>query len=274
MYTIYLRRLFEIGHTIAGDLKRRHIMDIRDAIAQQRGHGAAVGFIRAASAVFTWAIKRGWDGIEINPASRGSEDLRRGSLLAWTQEEADVALARLPEHLRRVVVLALYTAARRGDLCAMTWENYDGECLEFVPQKTRRKTVDPVVVPCHPILKAELDAWRVETKTRTILTDAQGKPWKPNLLSHALPAALPKIGLSNELNVHGLRKLAATNLADAGCTTHEIAAIAGHHTLAMVELYTRTANRRRLAKSAIGRLLDLKTGGPVDNVLRMRGRGR
>jgi hypothetical protein len=38
-------------------------------------------------------------------------------------------------------------------------------------------------------------------------------------------AWLPRIGLPGELNVHGLRKLAAASLADAGCSTHEIAAI-------------------------------------------------
>ena len=37
------------------------------------------------------------------------------------------------------------------------------------------------------------------------------------------------------MNVHGLRKLAAVKLAEAGWTTHEIAAVTGHHTLAMVE---------------------------------------
>jgi integrase len=56
------------------------------------------------------------------------------------------------------------------------------------------------------------------------------------------------------LNVHGLRKLAATALAEAGCTPHEIAAVTGHKSLAMVELYTRSAAQERLALTAIGRL--------------------
>lgn len=270
MYVIYLRDLNGVGDVPAHEIKRPHIRMIRDAIAQKRGDGAAIGFIRAVSGLFTWAIRSEWEGIEANPAKDCTDDLNKGHLTPWTQEEADVAIARLPEHLRRVVVLALYTAARRGDLCAMTWADYDGESLEFIPQKTRRKTTEPLTIPCHPTLKAELDAWRETATAATILTDAQGKPWKPNLLSHYLPAALPAIGLSNELNVHGLRKLAATNLADAGCTTHEIAAITGHHTLAMVQLYTEKANRRRLGKSAIARLLDLKNGKPVDNVTPLR----
>lgn len=269
MYCIYLRDLHRaFGHVAAYKVKRADIMVARDAIAAKRGHGAATGFIRAASGVFTWALDMQWGNVHINPAANGSKDLEKGHLLAWTQEEADVALARLPEHLRRVVVLALYTGARRGDLCGMTWENYDGDSLHFVPQKTRRHTTELLSVPCHPALQAELSAWRGEAAaTATILTDAQGKPWKGNLLSHYLPEALCRIGLTNELNVHGLRKLACANLADAGCSTHEIAAITGHRTLGMIQLYTETANRRKLGRSAIARLADLKSGAPVDNVL-------
>src|SRR5215831_18352500 len=217
LYALYLRDLYKFGNTPAPDVKRAEIMVVRDAIAHARGHGAALCFIRAASSVWNWALDMRWEGIESNPALNGGKDLIRGSLTEWTQEEADVAIARLPEPLRRVVVLALYTAARRVDLCAMTWADYDGENL-----------------------------------------------------SHDLPEALARIGLTGRLNVHGLRYLAAINLADAGCTAHEIASVTGHHTLAMVQKYTEKANRRRLAKNAIARLTDLRNGAAVDNVRALR----
>jgi integrase len=53
---------------------------------------------------------------------------------------------------------------------------------------------------------------------------------------------------------HGLRKAAAVRLAEAGCSTHEIAAITGHETLAMVELYTKGAEQKRRAVAAIQKL--------------------
>ncbi len=52
---------------------------------------------------------------------------------------------------------------------------------------------------------------------------------------------------------HGLRKAAASKLAEAGCSTKEIAAITGHLTLQMVELYTREAEQKKLAKRAMRR---------------------
>ena len=47
---------------------------------------------------------------------------------------------------------------------------------------------------------------------------------------------------------HGLRKAALTRLADAGCTTHELAAISGHKTLSEV------ADQARLARAAMERI--------------------
>lgn len=246
-YSHYLKPMWRIGHIPIGALRRADLLTLRDKIAAARGDGAAHGFTRAVSKLFSFALDRGI--IEYNPATRLATDLERGHLKAWTQEEADTAIAKLPEHLRRVVVLALYTGQRRGDLCALTWSAYDGEAIRL----TQQKTGEPLVVPCHPALKAELDEWSNDRTATTMLTDAHGKPWKPNLLSHYLPDALVRIGLSNEINVHGLRKLAAANLAEAGCSVKEIAAITGHRTLGMVELYTRSADQQRLATAAIVR---------------------
>lgn len=243
-YTLYLRPLFQVGHLSVGTWTRRDILTLRDAIASSRGNGAATGFIRAASALFTWAVDREW--IEHSPVTR-IKALKGGHLRAWTREEADTAERLLPDHLARVVILARYTGQRRGDLCAMGWSSYDGSSIRLVQQKTGA----PLVLPVHPTLQAHLEAWpRVAA---TILTDRNGLPWKPRNLSTALPDMLSRRGLPG-LNIHGVRKLAAAELADAGCSVHEIAAITGHRTLAMVELYTRSVDQERLASAAIVRL--------------------
>jgi len=244
-YTLYLRPLFELGHLAVSAWTRRDIMTLRDAIAASRGNGAATVFVKAASALFAWAVDREW--IEYTPVTR-IKPLEGGHLRAWTREQAEAAEAALPSHLARVVVLGRYTGQRRGDLCAMGWSAYDGARIRLVQQKTRA----PLVLPVHPVLKGHLDQWpRVAA---TILTDARGRPWKPVDLSHALPAALGRIGLPDDLNVHGLRKLAAAELADAGCSIHEIGAITGHRSLSMVQLYTQSADQERLASAAIVRL--------------------
>ena len=50
---------------------------------------------------------------------------------------------------------------------------------------------------------------------------------------------------------HGLRKAAATRLANAGCTAEQIKAITGHKSLAEVARYTKAADQQRLARQAL-----------------------
>jgi integrase len=50
---------------------------------------------------------------------------------------------------------------------------------------------------------------------------------------------------------HGLRKAACRRGAEAGWTVHQIASWSGHKTLKEVERYTRAADQKRLAESAM-----------------------
>lgn len=247
---IYLLPLERIGHVRARTVKRRDILEIRNGIAAnpERGNGAATAFVAAAGSLFSWAVRYEW--IDHSPVEKIGT-LPHGTLPAWTRAQADQAQAELPEYLRRVVVLARYSGQRRGDLIAMRWDAYDGHSLRLVQGKTGRA----MVLPCHPILRAELDEWKRTTTSLFILVNTKNRPFHPAKLSTALPKALQAIGLPPGLNVHGLRKLAATEIADAGGSTHEIAAVTGHKTLGMVQLYTQSADQERLAQDAMGKLL-------------------
>jgi integrase len=65
--------------------------------------------------------------------------------------------------------------------------------------------------------------------------------------------ALREMGLDGYA-IHGLRKNAAVELANAGCTPHEIAAITGHRTLGMVAHYAKRHDQRIAARSARDKL--------------------
>jgi len=246
IYTVYLKVIEADPHTSVADITRRDILAVRDAVATKRGNGAASGFIRATSALFAWAVDREW--LDTTPVVR-IKALPKGTLPAWTGEQVRTALAKLPEHLRRAVVLAAHTGQRRGDLCAMRWDADDGAALRF----TQQKTGQPMVLAVSQQLRAELAAWRREATTLTILWDQNGKPWHPQHLSAQLRTALNRIGMRG-LNIHGVRKYVAATLASDGATTHEIAAVTGHRTLAMVQHYTESVDREKLAGQGMDRL--------------------
>ena len=60
-------------------------------------------------------------------------------------------------------------------------------------------------------------------------------------------------------NVHGLRKLCATILTQAGCSTHEIGRVTGRRTLAMIQHYTNSVGQQASAEAAMAKL---NCGGP------------
>lgn len=251
-YLLYLRPWLKVADARPREVTRRDILAARDAIALKRGTGAATAFGRVTGALFRWAEDRGW--IDHNPAAR-IRALPGGHLPAWTEAQIAVALAGLPEALRRVVVLGLHTGQRRGDLIAMTWAAYDGATIRLRQRKTGRA----LAIPCHRELRAELETWKAEREGVLILASPRTGAWQPEHLSREMGKALARIGLPRGLNVHGLRKAAARRLAEAGCTASEIAAITGHASLSMVQLYTESADQERLARAAVARLPDNRT---------------
>jgi integrase len=252
-YVRYSAYLYDVYKSVPiVNIKRRHILEIRDDLARENGHGAADGFCRAVSSFFSWAVDR--DYIEASPATRLKGDLTRGAWKAWTLEQALHAETNLPTIYARSVLLARHTGQRRGDLCKFRWSDYDGSSLKLIQQKTKRE----MVIPASAELRAALDAWKREANGLTILTNALGEPMKVGVLSTTLPRELQRIGLPSGLNIHGLRKLAATQLAEAGCSAHEIKAITGHVTLQQVEVYTKSVDQRVLSQSAVVRLENAK----------------
>lgn len=250
-YATYSTHLLAIESVPVKKVDRASLLDLRDAVIKSRGNGAGVAFARATSAAFGWAVDRGW--IDHSPATRMQRDIEKGHLPAWTEEDVALALDNLPEHLRRPIILALYTGQRRGDIIAMPWSAYDGAKIRVIPEKTKRHVKSQtLVIPAPAELRAALEVWKSEATQPIILTNKFGKPWRQGSnLSKQLGDALSKIdGFPAKHNIHGLRKLAATQLAEAGCSTTEIAAITGHQTLSMIQLYTRSVDQELAAEAA------------------------
>ncbi len=241
---IALRHADDAKHVAVADLRRRQIMVIRDGIAMGIGPAAANAFVSAMSVLLAWARDRGW--IEFNPADR-IKAIAGGHYPTWSESDLTAALGDAPPELRRALLFAVHTGQRRGDLITARWP----DVADGVWRVKQEKTGARLAVPLHPALLAEMAGW---TKTAvTVLTTAKGTPWDRDGLTMAVMRHMEGIGRKG-LNIHGLRKLAAVRLADAGCSIHEIAAITGHASLSQVALYTKEADQVRLAKAAVLRL--------------------
>ena len=181
-----------------------------------------------------------------NPA-KGVRKLKTGPGYApWSAEQIEAfraANAEKPEALM-VFELALGTGQRPGDLTRMRWADYDGSGIDLIQGKTGARLYAPVTAR----LKAMLDAARPsgqEHEERPILgTSAYAG------MEMRFRRARARAGLAAGVSLHGLRKNATIELAEAGCTEAEIKAITGHETSEMIALYSKGANQRRVAKAA------------------------
>ncbi|RJF82308.1 integrase [Azospirillum cavernae] len=241
-------------------IKRRHVLALRDSIAEQPARANQVHVMFGV--ILQFAVDREY--IDYHPALR-IKALSTGEYATWPPDLVEQAIAPggLPEWARRAVVLGLNTGQREGDCIRMTWADYDGSAIRVVQEKTGAK----LWIPCHATLRAELAAWRQNSESTTLLVRSNDKPWRDGpsfatMFSRCLRArSKAKDGKREFLRpefvgyvFHGLRKVAAARLAEAGCSVHEIAAITGHATLAMVEHYTKAADQRRRASAAITKL--------------------
>lgn len=244
---IALRPLNRIGDLRVTEWRRRDILLLRDAIAMARGPAAGNAFAAAVATLFAWARDRGW--IEHSPADR-IRALPGGAFPTWTEADLARAMRYFSEPARRAVVLAVHTGQRRGDLVNLRWSNIAGGTLRLVQEKGRH----PLALPIHPGLAGELAAWRKTSAGQHILAHDDGTPWDRDHLTMMVLRERRAAGLPEGLNLHGLRKLAAVRLAQAGCSAHEIAAVTGHRTLAEVARYTAAADQERLARAATAKL--------------------
>lgn len=230
-------------------VRSRFAADAADNPTPRRAN-KAVAVLRL---VLSWAVDHGWR--RDNPALRPGQ-LRTGpGYRAWTA--ADVAAfldcSRIGEPLKRAVALGYYTGMRLSDCLAAPKSARQGGTIEVVPSKTSRSTRARVSIPEHPELTRWLDA-APATASVTLLTRADGRPWKIDHFKHALADAVQRAGLPSGLSFHGLRKGLMQVLAEAGATDAEMDAVVPHADGRMTRHYRRQADQQQLARTAIARL--------------------
>lgn len=149
------------------------------------------------------------------------------------------------------VTLMLYTGAARVDAVKLGPQNIRNGKIEYRRQKTQRSGGVLISIPIHPDLAEVLTGL---PNDRPFLATNKGKERAAAGLGNLMQrwteeAKLPRC------SAHGLRKACARRLAEAGATAHEIGAVTGHKSLALVQRYTEAAGREGMADSAIEKLI-------------------
>lgn len=196
--------------------------------------------------------KLDWD-IGTNPAAGIDLYGRQRSFEPWPEwmcEKIDTA----PRDVQTTYHLIRGTGQRPNAAIGMLWGDFDGEWVSVLDEKSDEKF--PIFCPAD--LRAYLDTLpkkgrHVLAKNLTVplgydAVEKQFRDWRSDLGESAKPYSL-----------HGLRKLAIVDLAEAGCTDAEIQSVT-RQSLEMIAYYRKQANAKRMSKAAQLRRAKNKNG--------------
>ena len=239
------------GHRQVKQMTREHVDIVIGKMASKPGAGIVL--LKRLRTLVRYAIALGW--IDRDPTA-GAISYRSKEIHTWTEEEISIFERRWAKGSRERLAfsLLLYTGQRGSDVHRMLWSDCVGDTIRVAQQKTTTK----LTIPVHADLQELLVL--APRETSTILSTVYNKPFSVKGFGNMVSDAIRAAGLPPRCVPHGLRKAAARRLAEAGCSASEIMAITGHKTLAEVERYTRAVEQEQLARRAIKRQAENKSG--------------
>ena len=134
-----------------------------------------------------------------------------------------------------IIILALETAMRRGEIVGLEWERV--HVKESAVQLTRTKTGTPRGVPLSSRARATLTALRPTTPNTGELKGSVFPGLTPNALKLAFRRAVERADI-NDFHFHDLRHEATSRLFEKGLSVIEVASITGHKDVRMLSRYT------------------------------------
>lgn len=249
------------------DIKRKDIETGKDR--RRETPAQARNFLDAMRGLFRWAAAAGH--VSIDPTA-GVENPRRrpnsDGFPAWTEEDVALYEARWPGGTRQRVWLhvLLYTGLRRGDAVRFGRQHVrDG--IGTLKTEKSGFTVE-VTLPILPVLAATLAEG--PCGDLAFICGERGQPLIKESFGNIFSEACREAGVKK--SAHGVRKIAATCAANNGATVAELEAIFGWTGGTMASLYTKGADRRRLATGAISKLNRTPAQHPIpapDNKVRV-----
>lgn len=238
-----------IGDAMVKDFRVAHIAKYIDGLKDTPG--AARNMRNRLRTLFAYAVIP-CEFREDNPVRevKAPKPKSRDGFTPWTDADIEAFKTHYPLGTKPylALMLLLRTAVRRSDAHKMGRQHLvatdRGNELHFRAQKGDKD----MIIPVDAELQAALD---LVPKTQMIFIQTEyGKPFSADGFTHWFVKKAKAAGLTGK-SPHGLRKAADRHMAESDATPHEIAAVDGHSSLAEVERYTRSVNKRNLAWKAI-----------------------
>ncbi len=241
------------GDVPFAEITRKKIVEGRDR--RSTTPSMARHFVDTMRGLFEWAVDAEIVKADPTLGIRVVKPRTEGHAV-WSDDEIERFRKRWPVGTReRVAFDVLYfTGLRRGDAVKVGRQHNKGDNFIVCTEKTG----ETVYIRMLPELIQTLKAG--PTGDLAFIVGERGNPMMKESFGNWFREICQEAGCPG--SAHGLRKALATRLANEGATTHELEALFGWRGGGMASLYTRKANRSKLAGSAMDKLSSEPPDGP------------
>jgi integrase len=206
------------------------------------------------SSIFSMAMRKPHRFINENPCrevTKLKEENQRNRYLAADEEERLLAACVGDRaHLRPIIILALNTGMRRGEILSMKWSQVDFQ-RNFI-HLIRTKSGKQREVPINSIVRDELLALQLKSDGEFVFASPMtGRAFTDCKRAFTKARELARV---EDLHFHDLRHTAATRMADTGAEPSTIKDILGHSDIRMTDRYTHAVESRK--RVALERIAD------------------
>jgi integrase len=235
----------QLGHYLLAEVTPALISECKESLfndkntnGKTRAPATVSRYLSALSHAFTIAVNE-WGWLEHNPVSKVKKPTEpRGRVRFLDEAERRELLAACKQSpnkdLYPIVVLALATGMRQGEIMTLKWKDIDLKRWQLALHETKNNERRVV-----PIVGYALEVLSEHGKIRNIESDYVFPKCALNgqaAIRKAWQKAVGEAKLEN-FRFHDLRHTAASYLAMNGATLAEIAEVLGHKTLLMVKRY-------------------------------------
>jgi integrase len=197
-------------------------------------------------------------GLAENNPVKGVKFLRQppGRIRTLSSEEMERLIEACPEHIRPIVITALNTGMRQGEIFGLQWQDVDFSRNVIVVRNSKngeRREIPMTATLCRVLVELQRHA---EEKRRrkpaatqppigNVFMTPDGMPYGGGRsIRESFVRATKKAGLV-DLRFHDLRHVFASNLRMRGADLLDIKEYLGHKSLAMTARYAHITTERR-----------------------------
>lgn len=220
-------------------------------------------YVQILKAMFRWAVRKGY--LARNPVSEDSalkreKHARRTRRLGVDEEQRLIAAA--PARLQRLILGALESGARLGELLSLLWKDVDLTRGEVTIRATNAKNKENRHIPISARLRAVLEMGRYDPagalfgpedhvfgdevgrrlcttqkawQTAVLKANGHTPRWHPR--TNKLQPESQTVYQAVDLRFHDFRHEAGSRWLEAGMSIHHVKALLGHASLSTTDIY-------------------------------------